>query len=83
METMTEKQRLSITNNFKPIHVTPDVETHSFKVTGTLFYGGGLIVSTIHVTSDGKLSFHDQNLLLSGIHFPDSATYAAHAWAEA
>jgi hypothetical protein len=80
MDSLTEQQQQGVIANFKPLKVTHDTVMHNFKVSGTLYYGGGLISSTIVVTPDGKLSFQDQNLLLTGIHFPYSP-YSQH-WIE-
>jgi hypothetical protein len=81
MENLTPAQRQSIIKSFRPLIVIADAVHDGFKVTGTLHYGGGLIAASILVGNDGKISFHDQSLLLSGIHFPDSPY--TQAWLEA
>lgn len=70
MRALSPNQQQSVTSGFKPLQVTPDPESNSYKVTGTLYYGGGLIRAVIIVTRDGKLSFQEQHLLLTGLHFP-------------
>lgn len=72
LESLSENQQQSVINSFKPLKVSADADGAGYKVHGTIYYGGGLISSTIQVTADGKLAFHDQNLLLTGIHFPYS-----------
>jgi hypothetical protein len=80
LDSLNAEQRQSVVNSFKPLRVTPVPVQHSFRVSGTIYYGGGLIAATIEVSSDGRLSFQEQNLLLSGIHFPQE-TYSQ-AWLE-
>lgn len=72
MDSLSEGQQQSVVSCFKPLSVTVDTVQHSYKISGTLYYGGGLLSSTIIVAHDGKLSFQDQALLLTGIHFPYS-----------
>lgn len=78
---MSPAQQQSIMTSFKPLTVVADPVNNSyFKISGTLHYGGGLMAATIVVLPDGKISFEDQSLLLSGIHFPDNPY--AQAWLE-
>lgn len=79
MKTLNAAQQQSIVDCFKPLAVTSD-SLHNFEVTGTVHYAGGLMMATIIVTPDGKMSFQNQSLLLSGIHFPDSPY--SQAWLE-
>lgn len=80
LASLTKDQRDSVLSGFKPLQVSQNAAANIFRVSGTLYYGGGLISSTINVASDGKLSFQDQSLLLNGIYFP----YSPHAqsWLE-
>jgi hypothetical protein len=70
MDNLSEEQQQSVITNFKPLKVTHDPAQRLYRVTGTLYYGGGLLSTTIVVTPDGKISFQEQSLLLSGITFP-------------
>ena len=72
MDSLSANQQQSVLTSFRPLKVANDTVVNVFRVTGTIYYGGGLLSTTINVTPDGKLSFHEQNLLLSGIHFPYS-----------
>ena len=72
MDSLSENQQQSVINTFKPLKVANDAAAGLYKVSGTIYYGGGLISATIAVQHDGKISFQDQNLLLSGIYFPYS-----------
>lgn len=72
MKTLTPEQRQNVVGSFRPLLAAPEAGAGTFRVTGTLHYGGGLILAAMLVTSDGKISFAEQNLLLSGVHFPDS-----------
>lgn len=72
MQSMSEAQQQSVITSFRPLKVTHDATANVFRVSGTIYYGGGLLSSTINVTPEGRLSFQDQNLLLTGIHFPYS-----------
>jgi hypothetical protein len=72
MSALTAHQQQSILTSFKPLSVTTDAADASCRVSGTLYYGGGLISATIQITHDGKLAFLEQNLLLTGIYFPHS-----------
>jgi len=81
LSALTKEQRESVYSGFKPVQVSQNAAANLFRVSGTLYYGGGLISSTILVQNDGKLSFQDQSLLLNGIYFP----YSPHSqgWLEA
>lgn len=81
LSSLTGQQQQSVVNNFKPLKVEHDAAPNIFRVSGTLYYGGGLMASTVLVTPQGVLSFEDQRLLLAGIRFPDSIAHD-HAWAE-
>jgi hypothetical protein len=72
MDSLSPSQQQSVISSFKPLKIFSEPEQGMLKVTGTIYYGGGLIAATILVSSDGKISFQDQSLLLSGIYFPDS-----------
>ncbi|MBI3440708.1 MAG: hypothetical protein HY052_02710 [Proteobacteria bacterium] len=79
MSSLNPAQRQSIINRFKPLTVSAD-SLHNLDVSGTFHYGGGLIMATLVITPQGKMSFQDQNLLLSGIRFP--ASPYSQAWLE-
>ncbi|MDE1150984.1 MAG: hypothetical protein PW788_00465 [Micavibrio sp.] len=72
IDSLSEGQQKSVIDSFKPLKVSYDATQHVHLVSGTIYYGGGLISATILVTPEGKLAFHEQNLLLTGIHFPYS-----------
>jgi hypothetical protein len=80
MNSLSAEQRKGIIDNFRPVSVSFDPAESVYKVTGTLHYGGSLLGSTIAVATDGRISFHEQSLLMSGIHFPDSPY--TRAWIE-
>jgi hypothetical protein len=80
MGSLSEEQRQSVIESFQEALVAYDAEANVYRVSGTLHYGGTLLAATIVVQPDGKISFEEQNLLLSGIHFPDSPY--TQAWAE-
>ncbi len=80
LESMTDEQKQSVIASFKPLKVSYDSTLHVHRVSGTIYYGGGLIAATIVVDTDGKLAFQEQSLLLTGIHFPYSP-YSQH-WLE-
>jgi hypothetical protein len=80
LSALTKEQRESVYSGFKPLQVSQNAAANHFRVSGTLYYGGGLISSSITVLPDGKLSFHDQSLLLNGIYFPYSPY--SQAWLE-
>lgn len=72
IDSLSAVQQQGVISSFKPLKVSHDASMGLYKVAGTLYYGGGLISATITVTSDGKLAFQEQSLLLTGIHFPHS-----------
>jgi len=80
MDSLNAAQQQSIVQSFKPLSVSFDPSLNAYKVKGTLHYGGGLLAATIVVAPDGKITFQEQSLLLSGIHFPDSPY--TQAWLE-
>jgi hypothetical protein len=80
MDTLSAQQRQSVIDSFRPASVAFDPTENAYKVSGTLHYGGSLLASMIVVATDGRISFQEQSLLLSGIHFPDSPYN--HAWVE-
>ena len=80
MNTLSAVQRQSIIDHFRPPLVSFDPAANAYKVSGILHYGGSLLAAVIVVATDGKISFQEQSLLLSGIHFPDSPY--TQAWAE-
>jgi len=80
LDSLSEGQQQSVISSFKPLKVSYDATQHVHRVSGTIYYGGGLISATILVTAEGKLAFQEQNLLLTGIHFPYSP-YSQH-WLE-
>lgn len=71
IDALNAQQRQDVINSFKTMQVTKQENPSACRVNCTLYYGGGLIASTILVTPDGKLSFHAQSLLMSGLHFPE------------
>lgn len=80
LDSLSEAQQQSVINSFKPPSVAFDQMLNAYKISGILYYGGGLLAATIVVMPDGKISFQEQSLLLSGIHFPDSPY--TQAWLE-
>lgn len=80
MGSFSAAQRQSIIDSFKPVSVSFDPAENAYKISATLHYGGTLLAATISVAADGKISFQEQKLLLSGIHFPSSPY--TEAWAE-
>lgn len=70
--TLTAAQQASVKSNFRPLNVTAEKAQGPFRTTGTLYYGGGLMSATITTQADGRLGFDNQQLLLTGIHFPYS-----------
>ena len=72
LESLSDNQKQSVISSFKPLQVSHSDAAGVLRVSGTLYYGGGLISATIAVTQQGQLSFEEQNLLLTGIHFPYS-----------
>lgn len=72
LDSFSQVQQRSVIGCFKPLTIVSDPVSRSYNVSGTIYYGGGLIASTIKVAHDGKLSFLDQSMLMSGIHFPQS-----------
>ncbi len=69
---LPENQRQMVITHHRSVKVQDIGDDMGFDVRGTLFYGGSLISARVHVTPTGKLSIHDQELLLQGIHFPMS-----------
>lgn len=80
MDSLSQNQQQTVITSFRPLKVSNDSAVNVFRVSGTLYYGGGLLATTINVTPEGKLSFQEQSLLLSGIYFPYSP-YSQH-WIE-
>ncbi len=72
ISTLSANQLASIKGNFRPLAVTAEKAQGPFRISGTLYYGGGLLAATIVTQADGRLSFENQQLLLTGIHFPYS-----------
>ncbi len=72
LASLSEAQKQTLISNFRPLDIIPDIDKGIFRVSGTLYYGGGLIASTIAAMTDGRLSFESQQLLMTGIHFPYS-----------
>ena len=72
MSSLTPAQKQNIDRSFRMLEVIPDPANHCFIVNATLHYGGGLVAAEIVIMDDGKISFQDQNLLITGIHFPHS-----------
>lgn len=81
LSSFTSEQKDSILHSFRAAAVAFDQGLNAYKVTGTLHYGGSLLAAAIVVHPDGKLSFEEQNLLLSGVYFP--ASPYTQAWLEA
>lgn len=69
MDSLDPTQQQTLASCFQPLRITRDA-LGNFEVPATLYYGGGLMRATILITPEGRISFHDQSLLLSGIHFP-------------
>ena len=72
MDDMDPDQQQSIVNNFKPLKFLSYTTEKAYEISGTLYYGCALITSTILIMPNGKISFQDQSLLLSGIPFHES-----------
>jgi hypothetical protein len=70
LESLSMDQRQGVIGAFRPLKVSRDDAKNLVRVSGTICYGGSLLAATIAVASDGRLTFEDQSLLLSGIHFP-------------
>lgn len=71
LDSLSAEQRQTVISSFRPLRVERDGQKEdAYKVSGTLYYGGGLLAATIEVAGDGQLAFLEQNLLLSGIPFP-------------
>lgn len=70
MDSLSAGQQQSIMAGFKPLKASYSATEGFYRVSGTLYYGGGLIYAVIQVMPDGKLAFEEQSLLLTGIHFP-------------
>jgi hypothetical protein len=66
--------RQGVIGAFKPLRVTRDEVKSITRVSGTIYYGGSLLAATIAVGPDGRLTFEDQSLLLSGVYFPPTDT---------
>lgn len=81
LSSFSEAQRQSILHNFRAAEVRFDNTLNAYRVTGTLHYGGGLLAAAIIVMPDGKISFQEQTLLLTGVYFPHSPY--TQAWLEA
>lgn len=69
---LSASQQSSIKTNFRPLNVTAEMAQGPFRTSGTIYYGGGLLAATIATQANGRLSFENQQLLLTGIHFPYS-----------
>ena len=67
MDNMDSIQQQNVVSSFKSLKVVSCTEEDCHKISGTLYYSGALITATILIKQDGKISFQDQNLLLSGI----------------
>lgn len=72
INSLSATQLASIKGNFRQLTVTPEKAQGPFRTSGTLYYGGGLLAASIVTQADGRLSFENQQLLLTGIHFPYS-----------
>ena len=80
MDDMNTIQQQNVISSFKPLKVLSCTTEDGYKIGGTLYYGGALITATILIKQNGKISFQDQNLLLSGISFPEKSYHQA--WVE-
>ena len=69
---LTPAQQATLRSSFRPVQITADKPLGPFRISGTLYYGGGLLGATIVAMPDGRLSFENQQLLLTGIHIPFS-----------
>ena len=72
LNTLNANQLNRLKTNFRPLSVTAEKAQGPFRTSGTLYYGGGLLAATIVTQADGRLAFENQQLLLTGIHFPYS-----------
>jgi hypothetical protein len=77
---LSDAQRATLQRGFKPVVIKADSE-QGLNITATMYYGGAIILSSILVAPDGHLSFLDQNLLVTGIHLPDTP-FDQPSWAE-
>lgn len=72
LSSLNANQLNSLKTNFRPLNVTAEKAQGPFRTSGTLYYGGGLLAASIVTQADGRLAFENQQLLLTGIHFPYS-----------
>lgn len=78
MRSLSPVLQKSIADKFKTLAVSsaaPDL-----KVSGTLYYGGSLIATTIIVDPSGKITFQDQSVLTSGMYVPETPYESRRAW---
>jgi len=70
-DVLNDKQRVTLFKGFKPIEIKSE-GNRGFKVQATMYYGSAIIISQIQVGLNGQLAFLEQNLLMTGIHLPDT-----------
>lgn len=70
MDSLSIGQQQSIISGYRPVKASYSAAEGLYRVTGTLYYGGSLIHAVIQIQPNGRLAFEEQNLLLTGIHFP-------------
>lgn len=75
LSSLPDNQKQSVVQHHQPITIDSDIRPGEFDVRGTLYYDGSLVSAKIQVNNTGKLSIHDQVLLLHGIHFPASPVH--------
>lgn len=72
LSSLPENQQQSVIDYHRPLQIDSDIMPGEFNINGTLYYDGSLISAMIRVLASGRLSIHNQTLLLQGIHFPMS-----------
>jgi hypothetical protein len=72
LSSLPENQKQSVIEHHRALQIDSDIMPGEFNINGTLYYDGSLISALIRVQASGRLSIHNQTLLLQGIHFPGS-----------
>ncbi len=72
LDSLDPAQQKSVRDSFKPLHIEDGNVPGQFIVHGTLFYSGCLISAILRVSSDGRLSFIERDMLLRNISFPQN-----------
>tara|TARA_R110002124_G_scaffold241494_7_gene406749 strand:- start:3583 stop:4203 length:621 start_codon:yes stop_codon:yes gene_type:complete len=73
IESLDPAQQKNVKNSHKPLTIEAGSFPGQFIIRGTLFYSGCLISATVRVSSEGRLSFIERDLLLRDIAFPHNA----------